>query len=159
MRPRASMDVKRHEPSFPAGDDRLLSMDTSTESSLMKTLSFQVLPVEPYTHIGAVIVDAVQQAGLNYDNVVRKRVGAVAPPGAPSDSSSCWRPRAPGGLSWSPGRKPRLVVGLAEYRSRGRHRLRPTRPAWRPENLPKLTALHGVGRRQSTISRFSWGFR
>ena len=38
---------------------------------------FEFLDVEPYEHMGVLIVDAVLQAGLNYDNVVAPRAKSV----------------------------------------------------------------------------------
>ena len=121
-------------------------------SYLRSLEGFRVLPrSEPYSHIGAAIVDAVLQAGINYDNVVRKRVDAVAAiESARTTKGFCQLLEAQGAetlLSWRPGRKPRLVGSLAELFDReGVNTVLDLR-AWlqTPENLPKLTALHGVG--------------
>lgn len=121
--------------------------------SYLQTLEdFRVLPpAEPYSHIGAAIVDAVLQAGLNYDNVVRQRVDAVAAIGSARTTKGFLQLLEAQGvetvLSWRPGRKPRLVVSLAELLDREGVNTVLDLHAWlqRPENLPKLTALHGVG--------------
>ncbi len=113
---------------------------------------FRVLPPEaPPTHIGAVLVDAALQAGLNYDNVVKPRVEAVeAIVGARTAKGFLELLAARGAesvLSWSPGRKPRLVVALTELLvTEGVDTVDDLR-AWlqNSANISKLSSLHGVG--------------
>lgn len=113
---------------------------------------FEVLPpFEPYTHIGAAIVDGVLQAGLNYETVVRQRVDAVAAIESARTTTGFLALLTTRGadavLSWRPGRKPRLVVALAELLKHERVETVPELRIWlqHPDSPQKLTGLHGVG--------------
>ena len=121
-------------------------------SYLRALQDFKVLPApEPYSHIGAAIVDAVLQAGLHYDNVVKPRVNTVAAIESARTASGFLRLLQAQGvealLSWRPGRKPRLVISLTELLvGEGVETVSDLR-VWlqEHESVLKLTALHGVG--------------
>jgi endonuclease III len=107
---------------------------------------------EPYNHMGAVIVDAVLQAGLNYKNVVEKRVTAVAAIEAARTTEGFAQLLASRGVEtllsgWRPGRKTRLVQSLTDLLIREDVNTVAEFMDWlqRPDNLSKLSALHGIG--------------
>jgi len=103
-------------------------------------------------HAGAVITDAVLQAGLRYETVVAPRVRHVAaqyPQAQTLDGflDVLTKHGANVVLQWKGGRKPGLVLALTRFLvEEGNHTVEDLRN-WiaSDDNARKLLALHGVG--------------
>lgn len=73
-----------------------------------------------YGHIGATISDAILQAGLNYDSVVRPRIRKILATYPVAKTTSGFlallnKVGAKAVLDWSDDEKPTRVAGLAEF--------------------------------------------
>lgn len=114
---------------------------------------FQMLPpAAAYDHMGAVIVDAVLQAGMNYQRVVEPRVKAIRAdhPEARTATGFLELLRRVGPeqlLSWRNKRKMTLVLRMTELLAQDHVDTVDDLKLWlsHPENLKRLRDLSGVG--------------
>ncbi len=107
---------------------------------------------ERYSHIGATIVDAVLQAGLSYDTVVKPRVDRIRVEFAAFDTTSRFLQLldlvgpAPL-LNWRHPEKPRRVVDLARFCKGVSVESEPDLALYlgERENEAKLLSIRGIG--------------
>jgi hypothetical protein len=108
-------------------------------------------PSPPVDHVGAIITDAVLQAGMNYERVVRKRVDAVKAIEAAATTRGFLaelRRRGPANvLAWQGGRKPQCALSLAELLHREGVDSVDDLRSWlqRAGSFSKLRTIAGIG--------------
>ena len=105
-----------------------------------------------YDHMGATISDAILQAGVKYDSVVRPRIDRIRAryPGAKTTSGFLTLLRKIGAkvvLDWSDDEKPNRVIGLAEFFRQQRIETEQDLRKWLTieANRPLLLRVRGVG--------------
>lgn len=110
------------------------------------------VPGGNYHHMGATITDAVLQAGVKYDTVVRPRVAAVRRdfPDATTTSAFLRLLQGTGAktvLRWKDDEKPNRVIGLTEFLHGRQIETEEQLGEWMksPENRGSLLRVRGVG--------------
>lgn len=105
-----------------------------------------------YDHMGATISDAILQAGLKYDSVVRPRINRIRTEYADAKTTSAFlklltEVGAKTVLDWSDDEKPNRVVGLAEFFLQENIDTEQELRAWIAieSNRPSLLRVRGIG--------------
>lgn len=119
-----------------------------------------------YCHMGATIVDAILQAGINYDAVVRPRIKRIreAYPAA-NTTSGFWKLLQEKGsktvISWKDDEKPNRVVRLTEFFLKKRIETEQELREWIADesNRSRLLELPGVGRKTVDYLKILVGFQ
>lgn len=123
-------------------------------SHVKRTPNFRILSDlgDPYSHMGALLADAVLQSGINYPNVVEPRMAAILHRYPDQKTTSGFldiltAEGAPATLSWSPGRKPETLLKLVQLMASELVETVDDLRCWLqdPQNLDKLLAVSGVG--------------
>jgi endonuclease III len=119
-----------------------------------------------YRHMGAIIVDAILQAGINYDAVVRpriKRIREVYP--AADTTSEFWKLLHEKGsktvLSWNDDEKPNRVVRLTEFFLKEGIETEQDLHEWiaNDSNRDRLLELPGVGSKTADFIKILVGLQ
>jgi predicted house-cleaning noncanonical NTP pyrophosphatase (MazG superfamily) len=140
---------------------RLISVDTSsTSESLSQKLAAYIRSIpelsensgmEAYTHMGAVLTDAILQAGLNYEHVVLPRVNKIkAIPLAKTTSGFLAVLESNGAdklLNWSNTEKPARLLAITRFFQAEKVETTEELRIWlqNDENKPRLKQQRGVG--------------
>jgi 3-methyladenine DNA glycosylase/8-oxoguanine DNA glycosylase len=117
----------------------------------LKSIGLEIEAQEPYTHVGAVIVDSALQAGVNYQYVVKPRVVAVAAIEAARATSGFVQILAKQSpeelLSWRSSRKTDLIRMLTQLLVAEGVETTTDLAGWlnHPDTGTKLMKLRGVG--------------
>jgi hypothetical protein len=149
-------------PTQARGDEEVSTREKATKlAAFVRSLDdFQILQVEePYNHMGATITDAMLQAGVRYDTVVRPRVHKLIKqyPEGKTTSGFLQLLNKVGSnalLDWSDNEKPNRVLGVAQHFAQQGIETEADLKIWLqdPTHLGALKALRGIG--DKTIDYF-----
>jgi len=119
-----------------------------------------------YDHMGATIADAILQAGLKYDSVVRPRIQQIRDkyPSANTTSSFLKLLREVGAkvvLNWSGDEKPKRVIGLAEFFQQQDIETEQDLHVWLTieANRPTLLRVRGIGEKTADYLKILAGLK
>ncbi len=131
--------------------------------SFIESLSdFEIIPPNiPYNHMGATICDAILQAGLKWESVVKPRLDRLKSkyPDANTTSNFLKLIQEKGNkeiIDWQDDEKPRRIMGITTFFVRERIETEADLKAWLEEsrNIPRLKKLRGVG--DKTADYLKW---